>query len=297
MAVPQIPTLSNGVVFDALLHYNPLVNELYTWANDRNASGKRLINLAVLGLKSQALPASPAAGYVAFDSSDNSLKVYNGSAWVAPGQQSPWRADIDAAAFNLSNLGNASFAAGKTLTGLKLGGAADGNVQDVSNLGNVTLAANKLITAPGQIRARAVRTSAQSIPNVIPTAITLETADGDIGAPAGIWSSSTNPDRLTVPTGADGLYLIIGQASFAPPSSALGTMRSLSVTKNGIGIAQSNLPPAGANIYSTNVMVMTLAKGVAGDYFKMNAFQDSGGALNVGGAGTNSSWFSFYKLA
>jgi hypothetical protein len=244
--------------------WDQLIDWQALWPQNVNANTKTLTNLGSLGLKRQALPGSPSAGCIAYDSADDKLKVYNGIAWISPGSQSPWTADVAAAGYNLSGLGN------------------------------LTLVAGKLITAPGQTRARAYRTTALSIPSSAWAAIALETADADIGAPAGIWSSSTNPERLAVPAGAGGLYLVIGQVTFIPNNTGV---RSASLCKNTTTIAQANTPAVATANIGTNVQVSTLAQLGAGDYVALRAFQYSGGgALDAAGA-AGISWLSFYKLA
>ena len=126
-------------------------------------------------------------------------------------------------------------------------------------------------------------TTTQSIPNNTLTYLSFvdEKFDTD-----GYHDNSTNPSRLTVPT--TGYYAIGGTVSFA--SNATG-YRSFGIHKDG------NTAPNGAigegftvnavNGVSTTGSFSGVVQVNAGSYFEIAVVQNSGGALNVEGIGTN----------
>jgi hypothetical protein len=128
---------------------------------------------------------------------------------------------------------------------------------------------------------RAYHSTTQSISNAVFTAVLFNSEDYDTG---GFHSTVTNTSRFTVPSGAGGLYLITANILFA--ANATG-QRVLQVRLNGgsSGIAaiigQQIVPSA---TYSSVVMVASILTLNAGDYVEVFAYQDSGGALNIGTA-------------
>ena len=85
--------------------------------------------------------------------------------------------------------------------------------------------------------------------------------------------------RLTVPSGQDGRYLVIGCINFN--SHATG-YRAVNIDKNGspIGFMTANAV-SGSGTFVPILLVLPL---VAGNYLTVTAFQNSGAALNVSAA-------------
>jgi hypothetical protein len=130
---------------------------------------------------------------------------------------------------------------------------------------------------------RAYHDTTQSISNAAFNAVSFNSEDYDTG---GFHSTAVNTSRFTVPAGAGGTYLIIGHVVFA----ANGTgQRGLTIGKNGggatiNGVSAFKSSPSGTYVTMVNIMaVLVLA---AGDYIELLAYQDSGGALNIGVATT-----------
>jgi hypothetical protein len=145
--------------------------------------------------------------------------------------------------------------------------------------GNLTTTGG-FITNAEQPRASAFNSAAQSVPNNTWTALTLNSEDFDIGS---LHSTAVNTSRMTIPTSGDGLYLIIATGYFA--GNATG-VRGIRLTKNGSIAASFTLSQnagAGSFVAVLNTALLAL---VAGDFVEAQAFQDSGGALNVGSAVT-----------
>jgi hypothetical protein len=152
---------------------------------------------------------------------------------------------------------------------------ADGTVltADAASAGGVKWAS----AAPVAHAARAVPTSAQSIPNATYTAVAFasETLDTD-----NFHDNATNNTRLTVPTGLGGKYKVCGHFIFA---GATGGDRSGRIYKNGANSNQSlDQHPASSNFVAVHPeLVLSLA---AGDYVELFVYQDSGAALSLAGA-------------
>jgi hypothetical protein len=89
-------------------------------------------------------------------------------------------------------------------------------------------------------------------------------------------STTVNTSRLTIPTGKDGYYQIIGSVPFAV--NATGT-RYCQVLKNGSILKYFNVPIASGNEYTNSFNIIENA--VAGDYFEFQVFQSSGGNLTI----------------
>ncbi len=131
-----------------------------------------------------------------------------------------------------------------------------------------------------------VKSAVQSVSNATDTAITWNTEDYDTD---GYHSTVTNTDRITIPTGKTGYFLVSSRVSFA--GNATG-VRSVTLRKNGstgvIGVDMNN-QTAGASAVCINDRVIYA---VAGDYFHLNAYQTSGGALNT----DNSGGYTFFTM-
>jgi len=123
------------------------------------------------------------------------------------------------------------------------------------------------------------RTADQSIANSTATLISWNNELYDTDA---YHDNSTNPTRITIPTGLGGKYLI---STTLPYSQNAVGQRVGYINKNGSLLyltAQGNLSAT----IGTFVDYVYTAELVAGDYIEIQTFQDSGGALNVLGAVT-----------
>jgi hypothetical protein len=123
-----------------------------------------------------------------------------------------------------------------------------------------------------------VKSAAQSINNATDTAITWNTEDYDTD---GFHSTVSNTDRITIPTGKGGYYLVSAKLSFA--ANATG-VRSCTIKKNGttniIGADLNNQGGSASAVLNFERVISC----VATDYFTLQAYQTSGGALNTDNA-------------
>lgn len=116
-------------------------------------------------------------------------------------------------------------------------------------------------------------TTEQSIPDATWTAIVFNGEDHDT---AGFHSTSSNPSRITIPTGFDGYYGISAQVMF--DIDAVG-IRYIRVRKNGATtLCQGHLDTQSIKPTLKAVSTFLLA---AGDYVEVEAYQNSGGALDA----------------
>lgn len=118
----------------------------------------------------------------------------------------------------------------------------------------------------------------QSINNITDTKLSMdsETFDAD-GFHAG-----GSPTRFAPPSGFTGTYLVAGKASFA--GNTTGSTRAVSLYKTGAAINGSGtqLGPDGTAFLSLATPALLVALTGGTDYVELNAYQDSGGALNTG---------------
>jgi hypothetical protein len=127
-----------------------------------------------------------------------------------------------------------------------------------------------------QPRCSVRKTSTQTLTSGAFVDLTFDSEVYDVGA----MHDGTNPDRITVPVGGGGLYLIAALASFA--GSGTGR-RFVLVTVNGTAVDGVRMNPATADIMG--VPLTTIRNLAAGDIVRLQAFQDSGGDLTVGNLG------------
>lgn len=120
--------------------------------------------------------------------------------------------------------------------------------------------------------------SSQSIPNNTDTMATFDTELYDTDA---MHSTSSNTSRITIPAAKGGYYEFRWAATWA--SSLVGNRR-IRLVKNGSTNYQGvGLTSAGVGL--TSIAASAVVSASAADYFELQVFQDSGGALVVGTAG------------
>ena len=122
--------------------------------------------------------------------------------------------------------------------------------------------------------------SNQSIPNATETTVIFNNEYFDTD---GYHSTTTNTGRLTIPTGKDGKFLIIGRVWFDVNATGYREMR---LNKNGnlLNIAKWN--NNGSSIEVT-LQLSVIVNAVAGDYFTLSVTQNRGGSLDLLEAGGN----------
>lgn len=128
-------------------------------------------------------------------------------------------------------------------------------------------------------------TANESVPNSTSTTILWDAEEYD---DASFWEGVTHPSRITIPVGVTNISLK-GQVTFG--TNSVGK-RALFTRKNGasflgqptVGVRASESGETSISCFSPNIVVS------ASDYFELNAYQASGGALDI--VFGNESWFS-----
>lgn len=129
-------------------------------------------------------------------------------------------------------------------------------------------------------RCAAFHSTTQNIDDSTWTAIAFDSETFDVGA---LHSTVSNTSRFTVPSGGDGGYLLMAQASFAAASGgyrAVRFLKGLGATDIGGGVTESSPGTAAEAMVTTSLLVEL----VAGDVVEAYAFQSSGGSLAIGNA-------------
>lgn len=123
---------------------------------------------------------------------------------------------------------------------------------------------------------RANRTTNLSVASSTTTYVAFDAADSwDTDS---FHSTSTNPTRLTVPSGLGGKYLIVVTVSWANNSTG---WRDLWIRANGsTDLAAARVGTGTANPYPIST-ITTVEQLAAGTYIEVTAWQNSGAALNV----------------
>lgn len=107
-------------------------------------------------------------------------------------------------------------------------------------------------------------------------AITFNQEFYDVG---GCHSTVTNNTRITVPAGGDGKYVFFGNVSWGPSTAG---RRILRFVLNGSSvIAQTEDVPALVGGASSQALPSPPVALVAGDWIELQAFQDTGGNIDI----------------
>jgi hypothetical protein len=152
---------------------------------------------------------------------------------------------------------------------------------DVVSAANLTTYKDDLTYLHDRKGAKVYKGIAQSIPNNAITTVTFGASDTEAYDPLNMHDPVTNNSRLVVPAGYDGIWVVYGLLGFAV--NATGA-RILFLLKNGAQIARAD---EGANMGGPGTQTPTVVASipvaaVAGDYFEMQAYQNSTAALNLG---------------
>lgn len=126
----------------------------------------------------------------------------------------------------------------------------------------------------------AVRSTAQSIPDNTVTAVLLNgTEEYD---PDGMHSPSTNPSRITIPTGLAGVWQFTGSLAWVANNNGdrmLLWLKNGTSTGSNYGYQNGRAPANGAlRKAQTSTLEINLA---VGDYIELGAHQITGGAINL----------------
>ncbi len=132
--------------------------------------------------------------------------------------------------------------------------------------------------------ARASRSTTQAIASATWTAITMDAEAWDDG---NVFDLGTQPTRLTVPTGSDGRWLVVGEANWSATATG-GTGVEAAVWKNGSEVAAVRAE----DFASSGRQVSAVVDAVAGDHFELAVRQDSGVSDDV-----TSAWVAAWCLS
>jgi len=111
---------------------------------------------------------------------------------------------------------------------------------------------------------------------------TIATFSGELYDTDSMHSTSSNTSRITIPTGKGGYYEIRWSAIWASSTSGNRRIRLL---KNGSSFEFGPIQTV-AGVGLTMIANSSVVSTVAGDYWELQVFQDSGGALNIGQGGS-----------
>jgi hypothetical protein len=129
----------------------------------------------------------------------------------------------------------------------------------------------------------------QAISNATATKVNLDSEDFDTD---GFHSNTTNNTRITIPSGKGGYYFVYGLIHWSNNTSGRRVLyfsknNSTDVQAEGFSVATNTQYPA---IWLGRVFNLT-----AGDYLELEAFQTSGGSLNLNNDPTTIK-FGVYKI-
>ena len=120
------------------------------------------------------------------------------------------------------------------------------------------------------------KNASQSVANGVYTALTFQVELFDTD---GFHSTSSNTERITIPAGKGGYYLIVGQVSMTGTGNLTNVRRIPEITKNGTTNLKSADSPIGQD-YPQGI-VIAIANLIATDYITLRVYNGTGAAFNV----------------
>lgn len=172
-----------------------------------------------------------------------------------------------------------SFVAGAALTAAELNEQIRDNetwLKDAASTHGITsdTAIGQLKSAVYGVQAYNTSNQATTSGNTLTLVFPSETFDSDT-----LHDTSTNTNRLTVPSGGDGIYLCGYTVEFAANSSG---DRRATFTVNGTPVDWGRTRGRATSANTTVLSTSAIWHGAtAGDYLTLTAIQTSGGALNI----------------
>ena len=235
---------------------------------------------------------SPQEGQFAYTKDTNGLWYYDGAAWVASGATG----DIEGVTAGVGITGGGTSgtvtitndmattitAAGDIVVGtgsgtydnLPIGTTAQVLTADTTVSPYKVKWATPAASTPTFSGCSVRQSSGQSISNTTQTDLTFDTEDFDTD---GYHSTATNTNRITIPTGKSGYFLVSARTAFGANTS--GT-RINWLIKNGATYL-STVYVGAAVADNTSVVTSAIISLVAGDYIAINAYQTSGSTLTT----------------
>jgi hypothetical protein len=167
--------------------------------------------------------------------------------------------------------------AGNATTGLYSSGT---NALELATNGVKALGidATQFIDSPTQPRCIAYHNTTQSVPDATETVLLLNSEDVDV---ATMHDTVTNNSRITIPTGGDGFYHVIG---YTTVQFNITGYRRLSISKNGTPFRTVQFPAGPNNSADEGILIDRYLQLAAGDYLELSLKHTGGSALNAGSA-------------
>jgi hypothetical protein len=126
--------------------------------------------------------------------------------------------------------------------------------------------------ASGAVGCALYNTTNQTIAQATVTTVTFDSEVFDTDA---FHSTSSNTGRITIPTGKGGKYLFNLRLQYIN-SAATSSVRQMYLNKNGTTDI-TNCTFVAQNTTEIQLQMVTITTAVAGDYFTLNTWQNSGG--------------------
>jgi hypothetical protein len=264
-------------------------------AGDVNGYLMQGINVFTNATARDAAITAPAEGQFAFTKDNNSLWYYDGAAWVASGATG----DIEGVTAGVgisgggtsgtvtvtNSMATAIDAKGDLVPGTgadtfaRLAVGTNGQVLTADSAETTGLKWATPASGSSYSGASVYNTAYISIPNNTDTVLTFNTENFDTNS---YHDTSTNTSRLTVP--AAGKYLITANVGFA--ANATGYRYAI-IKKNGsTNVCTVNLNYAASGTFDVQLSNSVVVNASTSDYFEIQVFQNSGGALNGGSVAT-----------
>lgn len=139
------------------------------------------------------------------------------------------------------------------------------------------------INLTNQYRCQLINSGAQSITTNVETVLSWDSENFDVGA---LHSTTSNTSRITIPTSADGVYLLNTYINWSLNNS---DWRWIGIKLNGTNIAMDRRSP----VNEAGATCSVISNAVAGDIFTVAVYQNSGSTLTVAATST----FSAVKVA
>lgn len=214
---------------------------------------------------------SPQEGNACYLKDTNQVLTYSGSAWVAVGGGSPLTTKGDLYGFSTVDA--------------RIPIGANNTVLTADSAQALGL---KWATPAGAsfVGCKAYKSANQSLSNATATMITFDSEFFDTDA---IHSTSTNTSRFTVPAGKGGKWQLSTTLAYDANSTGF---RQIRIVKNGTNF--NNLIAVPVTADGTHMSHTDIFELVATDYIELQAYQNSGGNLNI--LSTNYTTFSFFYL-
>jgi len=153
---------------------------------------------------------------------------------------------------------------------------------------SAAVSSTSTFSSTGQDATKVTDTAAQTLANTTLTALTFDTESYDRTA---MHSVASNTNRLTIPAGATGVYLFIGQVTLVADATGY---RTLALYKNGSKISEvKEFAPHATE--QTVLRVTESDSATALDYYELRVYQSSGGTLDTV-LGATSTYFSALRV-